>query len=202
MKIYFSPASPYARKCMVVASELGLTDRIEKLASAANPVKMDQTIAAFNPLGKVPTLITDDNHALFDSRVICEYLNDLGAGTLFPQASAGRWQALTEQSLADGMLDAALLARYEKGARPEPLQWKDWTDGQMRKIANGLAHFDGVVGQRAGKIDIGLITLGCVLGYLDFRFTDYDWRSAYPTVAQWFVQFSERPSMKQTVPHA
>src|SRR5690606_29297428 len=193
MKIYYSAASPYVRKCMVVASELGLSDRIEKLACAASPVKMDLTVAASNPLGKVPALITDDGQALFDSRVICEYLNHLGQGKLFSDASGERWQVLTEQALADGLLDAALLARYETATRPEQHQWKDWTDGQMRKIANALGHFEAVVTQRAGQIDIGMITLGCALGYLDLRFSDYDWRSAYPGVAQWYAEFSQRP---------
>ncbi|TEA77504.1 glutathione S-transferase [Allopusillimonas ginsengisoli] len=201
MKIYYSAASPYVRKCMVVASELGLTDRIEKLACAASPVKMDLTVAASNPLGKVPALITDDGQALFDSRVICEYLNHLGQGKLFPDASGERWQALTEQSLADGLLDAALLARYETATRPAQHQWKDWTDGQMRKIANALGHFEAVVTQRAGQVDIGMITLGCALGYLDLRFSDYDWRSAYPGVANWYAEFSQRPSMQETIPH-
>ncbi len=202
MKIYYSPASPYVRKCMVVASELGLTDRIEKLSSAASPVKMDTSVAASNPLGKVPTLITDDSQALFDSRVICEYLNDLGQGSLFPEPGAQRWQALTEQSLADGLLDAALLARYETALRPEQFQWQEWTDGQMRKIANALTYFEGVVAQRAGQVDISTITLGCGIGYLDFRYPHYDWRSTYPAVAQWYAEFSQRPSMRDTVPAA
>src|SRR5690606_38776840 len=113
MKIYFSPASPFVRKCMAVAHETGLVDRIEKLPSAANPVNRDRTVIASNPLGQVPTLITDDGQALYDSRVICEYLDDLGGGKLFPATGKARWQALADQALADGILGAALLARYE-----------------------------------------------------------------------------------------
>src|SRR5690606_8322753 len=119
MKIYFSPASPFVRKCLVVAAEVGLADRIEKLPSNAHPVNRDSTIAATNPLGQVPTFFTGEGQAIHDSRVICEYLNNLAGADLFPADAKKRWQALTEQSLADGILDAALLARYEATVRPE-----------------------------------------------------------------------------------
>ncbi len=125
MKIFFSPASPFVRKCMVVAHELGIADRIEKLPSAAGPVKRDATIIPKNPLGQVPTFITDDGQVLFDSRVICEYLNATQSGKLFPADGAARWARLTELALADGMTGAALLARYESVLRPEALRWAD-----------------------------------------------------------------------------
>ena len=104
MKIFYSPLSPYVRKCMVVALELGLTDRIEKINGAANPITRDPAIVAKNPLGKVPTFIAEDGTALYDSRVICEYLNELGKGTLIPASGSARWQVMTEQSLGDGIL--------------------------------------------------------------------------------------------------
>ena len=122
MKLYFSPTSPYVRKCLVSAHELGLVDRIQLLAANAHPVQRDATLIASNPLGKVPTLLTDDGTPLYDSRVICEYLDHLAGGSLFPRTGDARWAALTLQSLADGMLDAALLARYEQAVRPEPLR--------------------------------------------------------------------------------
>ena len=142
MKLFYSGASPYVRKCMVVAHELGLAARIEHLPAAAHPVNRDQNIVRNNPLGKVPTLLTDDGTVLYDSRVICEFLNDLGGGKLFPAGGAQRWQVLTEQSLGDGILDAALLARYEGAMRPEALRWADWTTGQLDKIHCGLAAID------------------------------------------------------------
>ena len=135
MKLFFSPTSPYVRKCMVTAHELGLVGRIELLAANAHPVQRDATIIASNPLGKVPTLIADDGRVLYDSRVICEYFDELGGGRLFPRSGAPRWAALTLQSLADGMLDAALLARYETALRPEALRWGDWVTGQLDKVA-------------------------------------------------------------------
>ena len=201
MKMYYSPTSPFVRKCMVIAHHLGLADRIEKLPSAANPVNRDQTILPSNPLGQVPTLIADDGTVMFDSRVVCEYFNALGKGDFFPAAGAARWRVLTEQSLADGILDAALLTRYEGAARPENLRWKDWTAGQMDKIVVGLAHFDKTVDAKAKRVDIGTITLGCALGYLDFRFADFGWRTRYPNLAAWYEIFSASPAMQATMPH-
>lgn len=200
MKIFFSPASPYVRKCMVAAHELGLADRIEKLPAAANPVNRNQTIVANNPLGKVPTFFTDDGHTLYDSRVICEYLDTLGQGQLFPREGPARWQTLTEQSLGDGLLDAALLARYESTMRPEALRWEDWLRGQMDKVASCVQRIETVADTFADRVDIGTITFACALGYLDFRFPDYDWRGAHPQTAAWFARFSARPSMQATLP--
>lgn len=202
MKIHYSPTSPYVRKCMVVAQELGLQARIEKLPSAANPVNRDASIVASNPLGKVPTFFTDDGQVLYDSRVICEYLNELGSGSLFPKEGKLKWQVLTEQSLADGMLDAALLIRYENAARPEELRWSAWTQGQMDKIKSGLSQFEKTIGGRGKAVDIGTLTLACALGYLDFRFADYDWRAGHRALSAWYAGFSKRPSVATTAPGA
>ncbi len=200
MKLFFSPASPFVRKCMVIAQEAGIADRIEKLPSAAGPVARDQTIIPSNPLGKVPTLITDDGQVLYDSRVICEYLNDLAGGVLFPAGGQARWQALADQALGDGIMDAALLARYEVALRPEALRWQDWVDGQMSKAHDALAQLEKNVKRLDGRLDIGVITIACALGYLDFRFASYDWRSTHPGVAAWFKTFNARPSMQATLP--
>ena len=200
MKIYHSQTSPYVRKCLVAAHHLGLADRIEKLASAAHPVKRDQTIVAHNPLGKVPTFFADDGTVLYDSRVICEYLNDLGKGSLFPTTAAARWRALTDQALADGILDAALLVRYELTAREETARSQPWIDGQMDKITTGLARFEESIDADADRIDIGTIALGCVLGYLDFRFADLDWRKANPKLARWYERGAATPAMQATRP--
>jgi glutathione S-transferase len=199
MKLFHSQTSPYVRKCMFIAHHLGLADRIEKLPSAASPVNRDQSIIPSNPLGKVPTMILDDATVLFDSRVICEYLDQLGKGSFFPASGAERWRVLTEQSLADGILDAALLARYEGTLRPENLRWSAWMAGQMDKINVGLVHaeknFDG-----SDRIDIGRVALGCALGYLDFRFGDLGWRKQCPTLAKWYEKFSALPAMEATRP--
>jgi glutathione S-transferase len=200
MKLFFSPASPYVRKCTVIAHELNLSARIENLAAAANPINRDASIVAKNPLGKIPALITDGGKALYDSRVICEYLNDVGKGSFFPASGDARWLAQTEQALGDGILDAALLARYESAMRPEALRWPEWVRGQMEKIESGIGYIDTNCGAWGARFDIGTVTLACALGYLDFRFASYDWRAKFPTAAQWFAQVSERESMKLTVP--
>ncbi len=200
MKIFHSQTSPYVRKCLVAAHHLGLLGRIEKLPSAAHPVNRDQTIIRHNPLGKVPTFITDDGTVLYDSRVICEYLNDLAKGSLFPTTAPARWRALTDQALADGILDAALLARYELTVREEGARFQPWTDAQMDKIRTGLARFEETVEVQADRLDIGTIALGCVLGYLDFRFADLDWRKANPKLSRWYETLAATPAMQATQP--
>ena len=196
MKLYFSPFSPYVRKCLVSGMELGLNERIELLPSHAHPVQRSRELIATNPLGKVPTLLTDDGTALYDSRVICEYLNDLAGGGLFPSGGRARWQALTLQALGDGVLDAALLARYEDVARPEALRWADWKAGQLDKAHTSLAALEAAPQQLQGRVDIGSITIGCAIWYLDLRFADLGWRDRYPQVAAWYADFSQRPSMQ------
>ena len=200
MKMYHSSSSPFVRKCLVIAHHLGLAGQIEFLPSAAHPVNRDQTIIPFNPLGQVPTLITDDGATLFDSRVICEYLDTLGKGSFFPREGAARWRALTEQALADGILGAALLSRYEGAVRPENLRWSDWTAGQMDKITKGLAHFEKTLDPQSKRLDIGIVGLGCALGYLDFRFADYGWRTRCPKLAAWYEGFAATPAMQSTKP--
>ncbi len=202
MKIFYSPASPFVRKCMVVAHELGIAERIERLPSAAGPVKRDATILPTNPLGQVPTFLTDDGQALFDSRVICEYLNDQQGGTLFPASGQARWARLTELSLADGMTAAALLARYENVLRPQEFRWADWTDGQLAKVRTGLEWLEKEAAGFGERVDIGTIAFGCALGYMDFRFPEVDWRARAPRSAEWFEAFNRRASMQATLPTA
>lgn len=204
MKLFFSPASPFVRKVMVCAIERGIGGVIEKLPSAAHPVNQDASIKAHNPTGKVPTLITDDGSAIFDSRVICEYLDSFGAAPrLFPDIGTARWKALVLQSAADELLDAALLARYEMAARPEALRWDDWHRGQITKIRTTLATISASwIEHLENRLDIGTVAVGCALGYLDFRFPDLNWRQDNPKLATWYAAFSERPAMKQTVPTA
>ncbi|GAA3538125.1 glutathione S-transferase [Zobellella aerophila] len=199
MKLYSSTTSPFVRKVLVVAHEAGCLDAIEPLAGKASPIQADMAIVATNPLGQVPTAIVDDGQALFDSRVICEYLDAQQGTGLFP-AGAGRWPALTLQSLADGILDAALLARYEQVTRPETLRWEPWLEGQMGKISRALAQLELQVPAFAVQLHIGTISLACALGYLDFRFSEFAWREGHPRLADWYQTFSARPSMAQTVP--
>ena len=202
MKLYYSATSPFARKCLVGAHELGLRERIELLSAAPHPVNRDRALVACNPLGKVPTLVTEDGAVLYDSRVICEYLNALGDGHLMPAEPAARWSIYRDEALADGMLEAAVLVRYETFARPESLRWKDWIDGQMDKVTCGLAEIEQRAGSLGQRIDLGTIAIGCALGYLDFRFAALGWKNSHPKTAAWFARFAARESMLATAPPA
>lgn len=202
MKLRYSPTSPFVRKVMVVAIETGLVDRIEKIPTAVAPTKPNEDVAKENPLVKVPALITDDGVVLYDSPVICEYVDSLHSGAkLFPAGGNQRWIALRQQALGDGILEAAILNRYEQ-LRPKEYQWPEWTDGQMRKVRGAVAALEIEAGQGLlrGPLTIGLITIGCALGYLDFRYANEPWRQRAPGLARWYDDFAERPAMKQTVP--
>jgi glutathione S-transferase len=201
MKLYYSATSPFVRKCLVSALELGL-ERIELVPAAPHPVNRDRALIAHNPLGKVPTLIADDGTVLYDSRVICEYLNTLGDGHLLPERSSARWTVYRDQALADGLMEAAVLVRYETFARPESLRWKDWIDGQMDKVTCSLAEIEQRAAILDQRIDLGTIAIGCALGYLDFRFASLGWKNAYPKTAAWFGRFAARESMLATRPPA
>ena len=202
MKLYYSATSPFVRKCLVSAHELGLRERIELLPAAPHPVNRDRALVISNPLGKVPTLITQDGAVLYDSRVICEYLNALGDGHLMPKEAAARWPVCRDEALADGMLEAAVLVRYETFARPESLRWQDWIVGQMDKVTCGLAEIERRAGALDQRIDLGTIAIGCALGYLDFRFGALGWKNSHPKTAAWFARFAARDSMLKTVPPA
>jgi glutathione S-transferase len=202
MKLRYAAASPFVRKVMVVALETGLSERIERLATTVSPVKPNEDVARENPLVKVPSLTTDDGFVLYDSPVICEYLDELHDGAkLFPPSGSARWTALKQQALADGLLEAAILVRYEN-LRPEEMRWKDWTESQMRRVRGALAALEIEIeaGNLAGPLTIGPITVGCALGYLDFRFANEAWRLRHRLLAAWFEEFSKRKSMQLTVP--
>jgi glutathione S-transferase len=200
MKLFHSLPSPFVRKCRVVAHELGLTERIELVSAAAHPINRDRNVVAHNPSGKIPTLITDEGMVLYDSRVICEYLNAMGNGKLVPQSGPARWSVLTELALADAIMEAAVLVRYETVLRPEPLRWNDWSAGQMEKVTSGLGEIERRASSYADRVDLGTIGVGCALGYLDFRFASLVWRENRPNAASWFERFNERPSMVATRP--
>jgi glutathione S-transferase len=206
MQLYYAAASPFVRKCLVSAHELGLRDRIELLPAAAHPVNRDAALVARNPLGKIPTLLADPGNehgaVVYDSRVICEYLNALGDGHLLPATGDARWAALTLQALADGIMDAAVLTRYETAVRPEVLRWSAWIDGQLAKVHSGLAEIERQAPGFGARVDLGTIAVACALGYLDFRFASLEWRERQTKTAAWFDAFAQRESMLATAPPA
>jgi glutathione S-transferase len=208
LKLLYAPTSPFVRKVMACAHLAGLVDQIQLLPSAANPVRRDERIAIHNPLAKVPTLVLPDGQALYDSRVICEYIASLGGNDhLFPVGGPRRWQALTQQSLGDGLLDAALLARYELTARPAQWQWPAWREAQLVKVGASLdvIEVQALALWEENAADaiptIGSITIGCALGYLDFRFPEIDWRASHPQAARWYAAFRTLPAMQATTPY-
>ena len=198
MKLHYNVASPFVRKVMAVAIETGLESRLEPVTRMMTPVKPDAELARDNPLGKIPCLVTDEG-ALFDSRVICEYLDGLHDGPkMFPPAGPARWTALRRQAQGDGIMDAGVLTRYETFLRPEERRWPEWIEGQKQKFRRAL---DSLEADAFGDtVDIGTITIGCALGYLDFRYQDENWRATRPRLAAWLEWFSERPSLARTAP--
>jgi glutathione S-transferase len=207
MKLRYSPTSPFVRKVMVVAYETGLEPRIERIPTAVAPTKRNDEVARENPLVKIPSLTTDDGLVIYDSSVICEYLDTLHTGSkLFPAAGKARWVALRQQALGDGILDAAILGRYES-LRPKEFQWSEWMDAQLRKVRGALSALEmeceagELVKVPEGNVPtIGQLTIGCVLGYLDFRYASEAWRERHKRLAAWYQDFAERRAMQQTIP--
>lgn len=202
VRLFHSPASPFVRKVLVCAHEKGVIDQIEKLPSKAWPVKRDPEIVKENPSGKVPTALLDDDSPLFDSRVICAYIDTLSPSSLlYPENIKGRFSAMTLEALADSILDAALLCRYEAALRPQEYYWAQWHDSQMEKVDSGLDDLENRwLTVLQGPVTIGSISTACALAYLDFRFADKDWRSTHRQLASWFTDFSKRASMQATQP--
>ena len=199
MKLYHSPLSPYVRKVMVVAHEAGLLDRIETVDGSGTPMAPNDDAVAANPLGKIPALVTEDGLALYDSRVICRYLDHLGGAGLYPDGAA-QFPVLAREALAEGMIDAGLLTAYEWRLRPEELRFQPWVDGQRAKVMRGADAFERQIDAMAGDLTIDKIALGCALGYVDFRLADLGWRDGHPGLAAWYEDFSRRQSMQATRP--
>lgn len=198
MKLHWSPKSPYVRKVMIAAHELGIADRLTLERSVAAMTAPNRTIMEDNPLAKIPTLVLDDGSAIYDSRVICEYFDSLAQGTLFPVDGRARWQNLTWQSLGDGLLDILILWRNER-ERPPEHQAQSWLSGFAMKTEAGLDRLDNESEQlAAAPFAMGHISIGCMLGYLDFRFAALNWRSGRPGLARWHESFTSRPSAKAT----
>jgi len=197
MKLRYSATSPFVRKVVVTAMETGQDSEIQRIPTVATDPASG--IAADNPLNKVPALILEDGTVLFDSAVICEYLDQRKNGGLFPAAGPARWTALTRQALADGIMDAALLRRYEV-MRPEHLRSAEWDARQKLKMEQGLDALERAAAGFGAAFDIGTITVAALLDYLDFRFAAEAWRDKRPGLAQWHKAFSARPSLQATLP--
>ena len=198
LKLHWSPKSPYVRKVMICAHELGVVDRLELVRSVAAMLKPNARLMEDNPLSKIPTLVLDDGFALFDSVVICEYLDDLAQGSLFPKHGTDKWQALRWHALGDGLLDALILWRNER-EREVPL--RTLMEAFELKARAALKVLDDEAQALAETdVSIGHVTIGCALGYLDYRFDTLGWRAIAPRLAEWQADIARRPSFHCTEP--
>lgn len=196
MKLAFSPASPYVRKVMACAIARGIADKIETWRIGTT----DPVLVTHNPLSKVPTLITDDGIAMFDSPVICEYIDSIGAAApLFPPAGPARWTALRLAAIGDGIMDASQPRRREIGL-PQDEGRVSWIALQRAKVVASLAVLENEAASLGDLKTIGDITVACALGYLDFRFAHEPWRDTCPKLAAWFAKVSALPAIAQTMP--
>ncbi|MGP9790574.1 glutathione S-transferase [Roseinatronobacter sp. NSM] len=202
MTLYYSPTSPYARKVMVLAHEAGIASDLAIITGSGTPLDSGQAPLAHNPLGKVPTLTRDDGPAIYDSRVICAYLDSIAQAGLYPDG-ARRWDALTLEAMADGILDAALAIVYESRLRPEEMRFAPFVEGQWQKVARSLDVLETRwLGYLSGPVCIGQIATACALSYLDLRHGPRDWRAGHPELADWHQKFAQRGSMLATAPPA
>lgn len=191
-----SPASPFGRKVKLSASLLGLTDRIQIVdADTTNP---EDTLRQQNPLGKIPALVLENGEALYDSRVIVEYLDHLAGGGRILPTGWDRFVALREQALADGIMDAALLQVYEGRWRAEDRREQKWVEHQADKVRRGLDYAEAHLSTPHPTLHIGHIALACALGYLDLRMGGR-WRETYPKLVAWLGDFESRvPAFAKT----
>lgn len=200
MRLYHSPTTPFGRKVVVLLHETGQFDEVAIVEAGGNPVDPGTLPLTRNPLGKIPTLERPDGPALYDSRVICRYLDARAGGRLYPQEPR-LWKTLTLEATGDGVLDAAVLMLYETRLRPEERRLDAWIEGQWAKIARALDALETLwISHLNGAVDMGQISVGCALSYLDFRHGLREWRAGHPRLAAWHERFAGRDSMRATVP--
>jgi glutathione S-transferase len=197
MKLYGDIISPFVRMALVTAHEVGFGNKVERVEARVQPFEENAELAKIAPLAKVPALVTDHGHALYDSRVIIEYLSHVsGNKTLIPDDGVKRFKVLTLQALAQGIADAAVGFRYEVAARPQGLQWQAWMDRQKKRVNAALDDIEKTAD--LGEVNAGTIAVAVALGYLDFRLGDWKWRNDRPKLAAFYESFGKRESMAKT----
>jgi glutathione S-transferase len=199
MKIYGSSISPFVRMTLVTAHECGLEGKVEHVNESADPTKVNTHLEAMNPIGKIPVLETDHHHPIYDSRVIMEYLAHVaGNKSLFPDDGVKRFRVLTLQALALGLGDSAVAYRYETATRPKELQWKEWMARTQSRFAAIFDDLEKTWSDDLSHVTAGTIAAACVLGYIDYRMADLNWRAGRPKLAAVHKTFSTRSSMVKT----
>lgn len=200
MKLIYSAASPYARKARVAAIESGASAGME--LEAILPWEDPAGYRDVNPVGKVPALVRDDGPPLYQSNIICEYLDAQGTTKIYPDPGPARWTALRQVAAADGILDASVAERMEGMFHEGDTASTTFLDRQEHSVEMALNQLAAEATDLNGPVTIGQVAVACALAYRDFRFADVDWRSSRPDLAAWFAEFAERPSMRETDPDA
>lgn len=199
MKLISSGTSPFVRKVHVLLHETGQMDDLEIVIAPTSPFDTAPEVASANPLGKIPALIRDEGPTIYDSRVICRFLDDRAQSNLYPQGRL--WETLTLEATADGIMEAAILMLYEHKLRPAEAVLDTWVDAQWDKIARAVDALNARwISHLRGPLDMGQIAVGCALAYLDFRHDARGWRKGNDALDDWFALFSQRDSMKATQP--
>lgn len=200
MKLVYTTRSPFARKCLAAAIELGIDAKIELTrAEVGIGVKNEPYTSSVNPLGKLPSLILDDGTSLVDSAVIVEYLNDFAGGTLIPRGE-DRWRVKSEHAIVQGMTDSIVAARRERSVRPKELHWQTWDDDQIARVRQSLAWFEARPGSLDADFNLAQLALVCALDYMTFRMPENPWQPGFPKVAAFVARASTRPALSRTVP--
>jgi len=201
MKLLQSPASPFVRKVRVTLHETGQWDDVEQIDVTTSPKASDAALTAANPLGKIPALIRPDGPALYDSRVICRFLDARANSGFYPDSHI--WDTLALEATADGIMEAALAMVYETRYRDAEQVSQDWIEAQWTKVARALDAVNSRwMSHLQGRLDMGHIAIGAALGYLDLRHDARNWRGGRDGLAQWYAEFAQRPSMQATQPPA
>ncbi len=197
MKLYIAPPSPFARKCRIVVREKGLTDRVEEVL--VNPYESPEALLAVNPIAQVPALLTDDGEAILDSPVICEWLDRQGADpVLLPVDGRERWRVKRIEGLASAVLEMGVKLLLET-RRPESERSPSWMTRWTENMGRALDALEAA-DIAAEPLDMGVITAGCAVTWLDFRHPDYDWKNGRPGLVALQTALEQRQSFRETVP--
>lgn len=199
MQLLISPSSPFVRKVRVLIRETNLVDRVEEVAVSTTAFNSAPEVIAANPLGKIPALIRTNGPAIYDSRVITRFLDDLAGANLYPQGRI--WEILTLEATADAIMDATVSMAYEVRLRPAGEQSADWVAAQWGKAARGIAAInDRWMSHLNGPLNIGQIAVACALSYIDLRHNAQNWRKGNEALSDWHAAFGQRDSMVATDP--
>lgn len=200
MKLLGDLVSPFFRMCLVTAHEVGLGTKVQRVEARVTPVSVNAELTALSPIGKVPVLVTDHNHPIYDSRVIMEYLCHVsGNKTLIPDDGVKRFRVLTLTALGQAIAEAGVAYRYETAVRPQGLQWREWLDRQGLRVTAEFDDLEKSWSKDLAEITAGSLAVAVALSYIDFRIPDWQWRKDRPKLQAFHEAFSARPSMQATV---